>query len=174
MAIMGEFSYSAMTPQSLTAATALADPYHSDLTLESDFLVIDGLEGIITDQHLVERNRIGRTLVLMARLIVDGFTDDSRGIAADRETAVHVDPESGDVTVHATAGHETPYVYFLEQVTKPRVCVPGQALSGSLTSVYRLAPGGHFNIRRWSGSGGIAYTLDVREGRLFSSRGSIY
>ena len=174
MAIMGEFSYSAMTPESLIAAAALADPYHSDLTIEADFLAIDGLQGIITDQHLVERDRIGRTLALMARLIVDGYTDVARAIAADRETAVHIDPRTCEVTVHSTPDHETPYVYFLEQVTEPRVCVPGRPLSGTSTSVYRLAPGGHFNIRTWAGTGGLAYTLHVRQGEIVSSVESIY
>jgi len=174
MAIMGEFSYSAMTPSSLTAEVALSDPYHDDLTIETDFLHIGGLDGIITDQHLVERDRIGRTLALLARLIADGQTPIARGIAADRETAVHVDPVTGDVTVHATPTHETPYVYFLEQDTAAAVCEPGRPLSGVTTSVYRLAPGGTFNLRRWSGNGGLAYELTVEQGVTYSSKDGIY
>ena len=174
MAIMGEFSYSAMSPNSLTADSALSNPYHDDLTIESDFLHIDGLEGIITDQHLVERDRIGRTLALLARLIVDGRTAVARGIAADRETAIHLDPETGDVTVHATPDHETPYVYFLEQRIAPAVCGPNKPLSGMTTAVYRLAPGGTFNLDRWGGDGGLAYSLVVEQGLLRSSRDDIY
>jgi hypothetical protein len=59
MAVMGEFSYSAMTAESLTAEAALSDPFHVDLTLENDFLHFAGLENVITDQHLVERLRSG-------------------------------------------------------------------------------------------------------------------
>lgn len=174
MAIMGEFSYSAMSPNSLTADAALGNPYHDDLTIESDFLHIDGLEGIITDQHLVERDRIGRTLALLARLIVDGRTAVARGIAADRETAIHLDPETGEVTVHATPDHETPYVYFLEQRSAPAVCEPNKPLSGVTTAVYRLAPGGSFNLDRWRGTGGLAYSLGVERGFLHASRADIY
>jgi len=174
MAVMGEFSYSALSPSSLTADAALGNPYHDDLTIESDFLHIDGLDGILTDQHLVERDRIGRTLALLARLIVDGRTAVARGIAADRETAVHLDPETGDVTVHAKPDHETPYVYFLEQRNAPAVCEPNKPLSGVTTAVYRLAPGGSFNLESWSGTGGLAYSLAVEQGILRSSRDDIY
>ena len=53
MAILGEFAYSAMTPESLTSEAALANPYHPDATLERDFLHIPGLDNILTDQHLI-------------------------------------------------------------------------------------------------------------------------
>jgi cyanophycinase-like exopeptidase len=89
MAILGEFSYSAMRDESLTAATALADPFHADLTFERDILALPGLGGIITDQHFQERDRIGRTGALMARLLRGGWTGEARAIAADRETSLH-------------------------------------------------------------------------------------
>ena len=75
MAILGEFSYSAMTPDSLTSATALADPYAPDVTLERDFLGLPRLKGLLTDQHLQERDRIGRTVAL-AGPAAAGWLDD--------------------------------------------------------------------------------------------------
>jgi len=60
MAILGEMVYSAMTADSLTSAAGLGDPFHHDLTLERDFLKLPMLEGVLTDQHLHERDRIGR------------------------------------------------------------------------------------------------------------------
>ena len=174
MAILGEFSYSAMTPNSLLAETALTNPYDADVTIETDFLHIRGMQGIITDQHLIERDRIGRTVTLMARLLQDGATDRARAIAADRETAVHLDPATGDITIHATADHETPYVYFLQSGSRPARCEPGQPLSFSGIEVHRLAPGGRFNIRDWQGTGGIVYTFTVTDGELVSSRDAIY
>ena len=74
---------------------ALADPYAPDLTLARDFLALPGLENVITDQHLQERDRIGRTVALLARLQQDGWSAKPRAIAADRETAVHIDPATG-------------------------------------------------------------------------------
>jgi len=174
MAILGQFSYSAMTEDSLTAENALADPFHLDLTLETDFLNFAGLENIITDQHLVERNRIGRTVALLARLLHDGLTPQGRALAADRETSVHLDPATGDVTVHSTTDHETPYVYFLSTTKAPAVCEQGQPLSIFDIEVYRIGPGAVFNLERWSGGGGIAYMFNVDNGKLSSSRGEIY
>jgi cyanophycinase-like exopeptidase len=174
MAILGEFSYSAMTPESLTSATALADPYAADLTLERDFLVVPRLAGIITDQHLQERDRIGRTVALMARLLQDGWTTEARAIAADRETAVHIDPVTGKAEVFATADHPTPYAYFMSASRKPERCEPGQPLTFGNVDVYRLAPGGSFDLATWKGEGGLAYQLSVESGVLRSSRGAAY
>ena len=49
------------------------------------------MSGIITDQHLIERDRLGRTLTFMARIVADGWAAREQGIAIDRETAVLVD-----------------------------------------------------------------------------------
>ena len=174
MAALGGFVYSAMSSESLTSATALANPYAADLTLERDFLVVPRLTGIVTDQHLQERDRIGRTVALMARLLQDGWTTDARAIAADRETAVHIDPVTGKAEVFATADHPTPYAYFLSASRKPGRCEPGQPLTFSHVDVYRLAPGGRFDLAAWQGEGGLAYQLSVESGVLRSSRGATY
>lgn len=174
MAILGEFAYSAMTPESLTSATALANPYAADLTLERDFLVMPRLTGIVTDQHLQERDRIGRTVALMARLLQDGWTTDARAIAADRETAVHIDPATGVVQVFATKDHPTPYAYFMSADRLPERCKPGEPLTFSQVNVYRLGPGGRFDLAAWQGEGGLAYQLSVESGVLRSSRGATY
>ena len=71
MAVLGEFVYSAMT-ESVTTESGLGDPFNADLTLARDFLDMPWMENIITDQHLQERHRIGRTIAFMARLVEDG------------------------------------------------------------------------------------------------------
>lgn len=174
MAIMGQFSYSAMTPNSLTSAAALANPFHPDLTLEKDFLSFALMENVITDQHLIERDRIGRTVTLLARLVNGGWTLQGRAIAADRETAVHLDPVTGVTHVFATAEHATPHVYFISTTEAASVCLPETPLTMHHISVYRLSPGGTFNIREWAGTDGLAYSLNVDQGTLSSSRGEIY
>ena len=174
MAILGEFSYSAMGEDSLTSKAALADPFAPDLTLARDFLEMPGLHGVLTDQHLWERDRIGRTVTLLARLLHDGWTTDARAIAADRETALHIDPRDGSAEVLATADHPTPYVYFLRAARPPERCEPGQPLTIRDIAVYRLGPGARFDLASWSGLGGIAYTLSAEKGRLRSSRGGLY
>lgn len=173
MAVIGEFVYSAMT-ESVTTESGLSDPFNADLTLAKDFLKVPWMENIITDQHLQERHRIGRTIAFMARLVNDGWTEQSRAIAADRETAVHVDPATGIATVHATPDHETPFAYFMRSVGKPEQCLPGKPLTYRNIQVYRLGQEGSFNIGEWHGEGGISYTLGAEEGKLVSSRESAY
>lgn len=176
MAILGEMSYSALTPDSLTTEHALADPFHPDLTLEREFLHLPGMAGIITDQHLHERDRIGRTVALLARLVHDGWTKQGLAVAADRETAFQLDPATRIGTVFATHNrkHKTPFVYFMRTPGPPEVCEPGKPLTFENVEVYRVGPGGHFDLGKWEGSGGIAYTLSAVDGKLSSSRGEIY
>jgi cyanophycinase-like exopeptidase len=174
MAIMSEFVYSAMSNSSLTSAEGLADPFHKDLTLDRDFLALAKLGGIITDQHLQERDRMGRTVAFLARLVKDGWTTQGLAIAADRETALHVDPTDGSADVFSTPDHETPFVYFLRTPGPPETCLPGTPLTYRNVAVYRIGPGGSFDLDRWRGNGGISYTLSASNGVLTSSRGEIY
>jgi cyanophycinase len=174
MAILGEFSYSAMGQESLTSALAMGDPYAPDLTLERGFLALRRLENVITDQHLQERDRIGRTMALLARLMADGWSAHPRAIAADRETSIHLDPADGSAEIRATADHPTPYAYFMKPSRPPDRCRPGEPLTLQDVDVYRIGPGGRFDLGTWKGSGGIPYRLSVRDGKLESSRGASY
>jgi cyanophycinase-like exopeptidase len=174
MAVMGEFVYSAEGQESLTSAVALADPYAPDLTLARGFIALPWLENVLTDQHLQERDRIGRTVALLSRIQQDGWSARPRAIAADRETSVHIDPVDGTVEILATADHPTPYAYFLEPSAQPLRCAPGEHLTTAVIRVYRLGPGGRFNLRDWKGTGGIGYELRVLDGFLLSSRESNY
>jgi cyanophycinase len=174
MAVLGEFVYSAEGKDSLTSPAALANPYAPDLTLARGFLALAGLENVITDQHLQERDRIGRTVALLSRLQKDGWSATPHAIAADRETALHVDPAAGTAEVFATADHPTPYVYFMTPAGPPATCEPGKPLTTAAIAVYRIGPGGRFNLRAWQGSGGISYELRATEGVLHSSRESNY
>jgi cyanophycinase-like exopeptidase len=174
MAIMSQFINSAMGRYTLTSSMALANPFDPNLTLDRDFVALAGLEGIITDQHLIERDRIGRTMAFLARLVNDGYTTDAKAIAADRETTALVNPVSNTVEVIANAGHPTPYVYFMRRSGPAEVCQPGVPLTYRDVSIYRIGPGGTFDLNRWRGTGGIAYTLSAEAGVLVSSRGDIY
>ena len=174
MAIMSQFAYSAMSNSSLISEEGLGDPFHKDLTLDRDFVAIPALANIITDQHLIERDRIGRTVAFLARLVNDGWTATARAIASDRNTAVHLNPANGTVEVFSTPGWPTPYVYFMRTNGTPQVCQPETPLTYQNVSVYRIGPGGSFDLDTWNGNGGLAYSLSATAGVLTSSNGSIY
>lgn len=176
MAVMSEFVYSAMSASSLTSEEGLANPFHRDLTLDRDFLALPKLQAKITDQHLEERDRMGRTVAFLARLVNDGWVAPTAGraVAADRETALHVDPVTGVAEVFSHGNHQTPFVYFLSTPGRPEVCRPKTPLTFRNVQVYRIGPGGTFDLDTWTGTGGIAYTLTAEAGVLTSSRGEIY
>jgi cyanophycinase-like exopeptidase len=174
MAILSQFLYSAMGKASLTSSEALANPFSKNMTLDRDFVAIPALADLITDQHLVERDRMGRTMAFLGRLVSGGWTGTGRAIASDRNTAAHLDPANGTIQVFSTPGWATPWVYFLKTPGAPEVCQPGTPLTYRNVAVYRIAPGGTFDLDTWTGTGGIAYTLSAEAGVLLSSRGDIY
>ena len=62
LAMQGEYLYGAMDGGSQISPRALADPLGADNTIETDFLHIAALKGIVTDTHFSERNRLGRLI----------------------------------------------------------------------------------------------------------------
>jgi cyanophycinase-like exopeptidase len=173
-AILSEFIYAAQR-KSVTSSEALADPYSPNITLDSDFLSLRYMQGIITDQHLIERDRLGRTLTFMARIVADGWAAESKAIAIDRETAVLVEGDTGRASIVANASHPTPYAYFLRGGT-PQVVVAKTPLTYTNIEVQRASPGSTFDVPAWSGKKIVAYTLNVVNGVISSTQqdGSIY
>lgn len=171
-AILSEFLYAALR-KSVTSAEALADPFSRNITLDTDFLQLPFMTGIITDQHLIERDRMGRTLTFMARLAVESSAQ-IRAIAIDRETAVLVDG-AGLAGVVANGGHATPYAYFMSGGS-PQVVAPKTPLTYAGTQVQRAQPGSSFNLTSWTGTGLTSYVLHVNAGVVSSTQpgGSIY
>ena len=78
---MGEF-------ESLVQNEALQDPYTRKITIRENFLHLSPLQNIITDTHYDERNRIGRHIVFIARVLADYKPSLLRGIGIDRDVAV--------------------------------------------------------------------------------------
>jgi cyanophycinase len=172
-AILSEFVYSAQN-KSVTSVEALANPFSRNITLERDFLILPHMDGIITDQHLIERDRLGRTLTFMARIVADGWAPESKAIAIDRETAVLVDAD-GQATIVANADHPTPFAYFIRGGTPQTVAAKTPVTYLNL-QVQRAQPGSTFNLLMWTGTGLTSYTLNVTDGAVTSTQpgGSIY
>src|SRR5690606_1510005 len=67
LAMLGEYLYGAMDGGSQISPRALADPLGDENTIETGFLHIAALEGVITDTHFSERNRLGRLVAFVAK-----------------------------------------------------------------------------------------------------------
>ena len=60
--------------------------------------------------------------------------------------------------------------YFLRPPGLPEKCEPSAALTYRNISVYRLtAAAGTFNLKSWTGSGGLEYKLSAENGVLKST-----
>jgi len=168
LAVLGQFVYAALNA-SAVSATVLADPFDASVTLDRAFLDLPGLEGVLTDSHFVTRDRMGRLVTFLARLIQDGWAADGRGIGIDERTAVLVDA-SGRATIVGSGA-----AYFL-RAAAPSACQPRVPLQIAGVSVVRVAGAATFDLRTWTSAGGTAYRLSAASGALTSDQpgGSIY
>jgi cyanophycinase len=89
IAIQGEYVYDACSG-SQTSERALADPYDRRMSFTYDLFAWRHLEQLITDTHLRQRDRMGRTLVFLARQIQDGRSQRAVALGVDEATAVVV------------------------------------------------------------------------------------
>jgi len=164
LAIMGEHGFSAEF-DTVVSRDALANPFDKRVAIESDFIRIPLLAGIITDTHFAKRDRMGRLLAFLARL-------------GGRASAIAVDEGSALLLEHDGAAKVSGAgrVYFIKPKGAPAVCEAGKPLTFGGLSVYRLDASGSFNVKSWMGMGGTAYQLAVDQGVVSSTQpgGAIY
>ncbi len=174
LAVQGEFAYGALNDpddSELHSKEALPNPYHNQVTVVRDFLKIPQLEDTLTDSHFAKRDRMGRTLVFLARIIQDGWSKAPREVAIDEKSAVLVEADGKALVVGSGRG-----AYFLRPTQKPDVCQRNVPLTFRSISVYRIPTGGHFDLSSWAGSGGTSYSLSVERGVIHSTQsdGAVY
>ena len=175
LAVQGEFVYACLKDKpdeaDLASTDVLPDPYTERVTLVRHFLKIPHLENLITDSHFAKRDRMGRTLGFLARIVQDGWSASPREVAIDEKSAVLVEPDGKARVVGSGKG-----AYFLRPTRQPEVCRDRQPLTFRDVGVYRVPAGGHFDLSSWTGDGGTAYLLSVEKGRIESTQAgrSIY
>ena len=175
LAVLGQFSYGALgdapKDEDLKSSDVLGDPFHKRVTLVRDFLKVPHLEQTLTDSHFAIRDRMGRTLVFLARIIHDGWSKSPREVAIDEKSAVLVEADGKGVVVGSGKG-----AYFLRPSEAPELCQTGLPLTFSNIDVYHAPTGAHFDFVRWTGDGGNDYAMYVDKGNLRSTQsgGSFY
>lgn len=178
MAILGDAYY---TPPggSLDSEEALGNPFHPDTEIigKGDFLQTPFLTNVITDTHYDDRERWGRHLTFLARIVTD-FGTPALGIASNEWVAVCVD-ETGIATVFGEYPDYEEYAYFLTTTchddATPEIIEAGTPLTwdknGSAVSVYKV-PGtidgmNTFDLNDWeTGNGGSWEHWFAIEGEL--------
>jgi cyanophycinase-like exopeptidase len=139
---------------------ALNNPYGNKVTLTRDFLRIPLLAGIITDTHFAKRDRMGRLVVFMSRILQDGWAGSVRAVAVEENAAVLLEPDgTAKVVGNGPA-------YFIELKQSPEVCRYQTPLRVSVVVVHKTPAGGSFNVKSWKGDGRDDYQLAAADGKL--------
>lgn len=109
LAVLGGIVYDPDGVPSAQSDTVLQNPYHRSIKFSEAFVQIPWMEGVITDSHFAERDRMGRTLTFMARLAEDGTVDSPRAIAIDERTSLFIDRDGLGTVLGQGA------VYYIEE-----------------------------------------------------------
>lgn len=162
MMVLGRFAYSALNG-SITSPEALANPFDKRITLTRDYLAMPDLGSVVSDAHFDTRERLGRLVTFMARIVNDGWAGMARGIGVDVETALLVEDGKG---TRVGLGAVT----FVQSVGQPQVCKPRQPLTYLNLAAQRLAGGGSFDLRNWASydGGTVGFTVSADKGVLIT------
>lgn len=180
LAVLGQFDFAAMNG-TVTSTQAIKDPYNKYMTLDPNplstsggFIAPPALANTITDSHLDSRDRMGRLITFISRLITPyagtptqqfgcpgGVLSNSsaRGIGLDVETALLVqrDPVTGNFNGRRVTNTPAPSseaaVYFVNVTQGPTTCAAGKVLAVGASSVQirKLADSiNTINLTDWS------------------------
>jgi cyanophycinase len=171
LAILGQFAYGALQDKSddadLSSREVLSDPYSKRVTLVSDFLRIPILKNVLTDSHFATRDRMGRSLGFLARIVQDGWSETPREIAIDEKSALLVEADGRSKVIGGGQG-----VFFLQITERPSVCKAGTPLTLHNVAAYHAPSGASFDVRDWTGDRGGPYSISVDSGQIHTSRAS--
>jgi cyanophycinase len=169
LAVEGEFVYACLKDKpddkDLASTNVLPNPYFERVTLVRNFLKIPHLENLITDSHFAKRDRLGRSLGFLARIMQDGWSTTPREIAIDEKSAVLVEADGKAKVVGTGKG-----AYFLRPTHPPELCKKDEPLTFRHIEVIRVQSGGTFDLNKWTGESGTPYTLSVVTGKIESTQ----
>ena len=165
LAVLGEFSYAALhdkpDDKDLASPEVLRDPYSPRVTLVRGFLQLSLLANTLTDSHFMKRDRMGRSLGFLARIVQDGWSAHPREIAIDEGSAVLVKADGTTRVIGTGRG-----AYFLSVSLAPEVCKPDTPLTLRDVAVYHARAGDHFDLNSWTGKGGENFMVSIVGGRM--------
>ncbi len=173
MAILGEFLYSAeFRGEGVKSAQALNNPYNSKMTFREGFLSLPYMNSVITDTHWSERNRLGRTITFIARLIQDKKANikDIMAIAVDECTAVVID-ETGIARIFGDYPKYKDYAFFIFPNSNPDRCIDGYTLDWtSGVTIYKIEGDSRgsksFDLKSRYSPDILPYIVKVENGKL--------
>lgn len=178
MMILSHFNYIAY-PYTIYSFEALANPFKDGaLTLKNDFWTYKTpflpLMNTVTDSHFDTRDRMGRLVTFLGRVIGDGWAKmgDARAIGVDQETALLMEyantKNSGliSVTMKTIANPDVNGAAYILSATSASnlVVTPGQPLTFTNIAVQKIPVNTPVSN----------YQINVSGGVISSTSGSIY
>lgn len=97
LAIQGEWTYDSVAADAagadveVTTRNAVPNPSEPIISFTHDLFDWPPLRGVITDSHFVQRDRLGRLAVFLARLRQQHGASDIMGLGIDTESAICID-----------------------------------------------------------------------------------
>ncbi len=159
LAVLGGFAFTAERG-TITSEEALADPFDVRVCLARGLLRVPALEATITDSHFSERERLGRLLTFMARILADGWASELGGIGIDEKTALLIEPD-GTATVEGAGA-----AWFIRMhAADVRTCEPATPLETGPVDAIAIRRAGTFHVPTWTGSG-ESQTVRATDGAL--------
>jgi cyanophycinase len=173
LAVLGEFIYGALQDKpgdnDLSSPEVLRDPYFHRVTIVRNFLKLSLLSNTLTDSHFAKRDRMGRSLGFLARIVQNDWSAHPREIAIDENSAILVEADGRARIIGGGRG-----AYFLSATKAPEVCRPQKPLTSRDVRVYHASAGASFELNSWTGAGGENYSLSVISGEIRSTKPGIY
>jgi cyanophycinase-like exopeptidase len=178
MMILSQFNYIAY-PYTILSYEALANPFKEGaVTVKNDFWTGGtpylALQETVTDSHFDTRDRMGRLVTFLARVIGNGWAkmSEAKAIGVAQETALLMSypntktPGLVQVTMQAVANPDVNGAAYLLNGTSSSTLVvtPGQPLTFTNVSVQKIPASGPV----------VNYQLNVRGGSMTSTKGTIY
>lgn len=166
LAVLGEFAFSAKH-DTVTSSEALANPFDEKVDIHRGLLQIPTLDCLITDSHFAKRDRMGRLLVFLGRILSESNCPAVRGIGVDERAAITLD-ENGSAQVLGEGSA------FLIRLTGKPTLTKGKPASIPAMAVTAVPSGTTFLWKAWASPKDESYRLSVAAGVVKSSSADLY
>jgi cyanophycinase-like exopeptidase len=148
--------------QDVATPDAVRNPYEPAISFTTGFFSWPALRDTITDTHFAKRNRFGRLVAFMARIVRDRLVPSPEiyGFGIDEGSAVVVD-RRGIATLlkGPDRGYHTLGAYVIRGASARRV-MPGAPLLYTVDVTHLFAQGSRYDLIRKRGAG-VAYRITI-------------
>ncbi|MBV8343737.1 MAG: hypothetical protein JO190_01960 [Candidatus Eremiobacteraeota bacterium] len=172
LAIQGAVVYDSVAGDRLNldthTADAVANPLEARISFTTGLFAWPALADTITDTHFVVRDRFGRTVAFLARILRDRLLPNARAVYAlgvDQASAVVVDPDGLATVLNAPGGRGA---YLVRADETPRLAA-GQALRYTVMVAHVRGSGARFDLlHKRTGEPWYPVTVDGAQSPLYS------